>query len=136
MPLTLALIFCGASGAALVSLGWPRGLPLASGVGMKLSLSLGYGIGAFSVVYFYCRVFGIAKLYAADLLVLAFFLALGLLVHRQRGPAVMSSAEDSCFPPWLRITLITAFSIALCAAVYHAMVRAIAYGGMRDQIMV
>lgn len=127
MALVLAALVCLCSGAALVTAAWPRGLSSAAVTGMKLSLSIGFGVGIFSVVFFFCRVLGIANLFAADLIVLLILAVLRLLV-RGRVNAISSSAADhNLLPRWLWNIVIAAFSISICAAIYNAIVRALAY---------
>jgi hypothetical protein len=125
MPLVLALLICFGSGAALVSAVWPRTIPAA--IGMTFPLSLGFGVGCFSVVYFLCRVLGIANLFAADLLVLVLLVTLRFLVRRRFRQAILAAENDDFLPGWLRNTIIATFSIALCAATYNAIVRARTY---------
>ena len=127
IQLAVALILCAGFGAALVSLAWGRGSSSGASLGMKLSLSLGYGIAIFSIVFFLCLVLGIKKLFAADLLVLTLIVIVNFLLRRRLPMTSLPPAENSCFPRWLRNIIIAAFSIALVAAVYDAIVRAIAY---------
>jgi hypothetical protein len=95
MALGLAVILCVVSGFALVSLCWPRGLfgptsrkgderwgtpdPL-----LKASLTVPFGLGVFSVIFFLAQITGIRKLLAADLVTLAGLMA-GLMLRRGRA---------------------------------------------------
>jgi hypothetical protein len=124
MALALALFICFGSGAALVSAASPRGFASAL---FRLSLSIGFGIGICFITFFVCRVLGTAKLFAADLVVLALLLFIAFLRIREKAAIVFPPAQDPCWPRWLRTIIIAALSIAVCAAVYHAVVRAIVY---------
>ncbi len=125
MALALAALLCFASGLALVSLGGPRRAPLASDWLLRASLSVGFGFGIFSVVFFLWRVYGITSLLAVDLLVFTLLLA-GFLLLRHRSTtasAFSPSPERLNAPSWLQGTLTAAFAIALGAALYSAVMR-------------
>lgn len=92
MALGLAAILCLACGFALVSLCWPRGPfgPTSRKSGekwgtpdllLKASLTLPFGLGVFSVVFFLAQIAGISKFLAVDLVTLAGLLA-GLMLRR------------------------------------------------------
>ena len=131
MMLALPAFLCLASGFALVRLCLPRRMPLAERFLLELSLSVGCGLGIFSVTFFIERVFGVHNLMWADIGVLAVLLAaLSLkLLFRQatEESSQIISTEGSQEPVRLRIVVTVGFGIALCAAVYSAVRRLIAY---------
>jgi hypothetical protein len=97
MALGLAVIFCVVSGFLLVSLCWPRGpLGPTSRKGgekwgapdplLKASLTVPFGLGVFSVVFFLAQIAGIRKLLAVDLVTLAGLLAALMLRRGRAGP--------------------------------------------------
>ena len=134
MPLALPLLLCIASGFALVSLGWSRRAPLTADLLLRGSLSIGYGLGMFSVILFLARVYGITNLIAVDLTVFAALLVSFLLLRTRGTPAISVPLTKQQFdapqfdaPPWLRRILTGAFAIALFAAVYSLVMRARAH---------
>jgi hypothetical protein len=129
MQLALAALLCLASGFALVRLGWSRKGPLATDLLLRGSLAVGYGIGIFSVVYFLALLSGVRNLLLVDVVVLG-LLRVVLFARRGRGTPARTaefSREESHGPVWLRRTLTLAFLVALVAAVYSAVMRALAY---------
>ena len=119
MPLALAAFLCIASGFILASVGWPRRIPFASDLLWRASMSVGYGLGIFSVSLFFSRVCGITHLVAMDLLIFA-FLFVGLLVFRARyrpciANEVTAAAEFDC-PVWLHRFLKAAFAAERAAS--------------------
>lgn len=127
MALVLPALLCLASGFALVSLGWSRQHPFASDLLLRASLSFGFGLGIFSVVFFLARVSGVSHLIALDLAVFALLLA-GFFWLRTRAPATVTTATEKVDgPSWLRRILTVAFAIAVCAALYSAVLRTLAH---------
>jgi hypothetical protein len=127
MALVLSALLCLASGFALVSLGWSRQHPLASDLLLRTSLSFGFGLGIFSVVFFLARVSDVSYLLAVDLVVFALLLASFFLLRTRRQATVTTAREKFDGPSWLRRILAAAFAIALCAAVYSAVLRTLAH---------
>src|SRR5579864_8855772 len=82
MALVLPALVCLASGFLLVCLGWPRKAPLASDLLLRVSLSVGYGLGVFSVIFFLARVCNVGNLMVVDLLVLGLLTAAVVLAAR------------------------------------------------------
>lgn len=127
MSLVLAVILCLGSGFLLVSLGWPRRAPVTIDLSLRASISVGYGLGIFSVILLLARVFVIRRLIAMDLAVFVILLALFLLFHsRNPVPAVpdaTAAAPHTAFDRALAI----AFVLALCAAIYSSIVRTVAF---------
>lgn len=129
MALALAALVCLASGFVLVCLGWSRRVPLASDLLLKASLSVGYGLGIFSVIFFLSRVFNVTNLIAVDLLVFACLLICFFLLrtHATTVNTLSLSKEERAGPTWFHRLLTAAFAIALCAALYSAIVRTLAH---------
>jgi hypothetical protein len=129
MVLALAAVACLALGFAVVSLFSSRTVTCALPVLFKLTLSAGFGLGIFSVIFFLARVSAIPNILAADTMVLACFSA--LLWVRSSGvstdlPALSASA-DKHWPRWFRLILVAATSIALCGALYAAITHTLAH---------
>ncbi len=132
MALVLPALLCMASGLALVSIGWWRRVRLAADMPLRASIAVGYGIGVFSVVFFVARVGGTVNLLALDLLVLALLLAVVFLARNflRRNSAVLTvpPVRGQLEPPlWLDRILTAAYAIALCAAIYSAVMRTLAH---------
>ncbi len=127
MPLAFPLLLCMLSGFALVSLGWSRCSPLSSDLLLRASLSMGYGLGIFSVVFFLARAGGVTNLVVIDLAVSAILLV-SLFLLRTRGVPVTAAPTEQEFdgPQWLYRILTGAFAIALCSALYSSIMRALA----------
>src|SRR5271166_5424206 len=128
MSLALAILLCVATGYLGVSSVWPY-LRRGSDLLLKMSLSVGFGIGIFSVVFFLARVFNVEHVIAIDLLLLA-LLATTFFVRRTRAGIVHEAGcatEDFDLPRWLHHLLVASFVISLCAALYSAILRTIAH---------
>src|ERR1700733_4278051 len=130
MLLALAAFLCIASGFALVSLSSPRRARLASDLDLLLraSLSVGYGLGIFSVIFFLARAVGVTNLGASDLLLLDLLIFTLLLVSffviRTRATNRLLSARQRLekerkfdVPPGLHRSVTAAFVVDLCASV-------------------
>src|SRR5579864_1232372 len=120
MALVLPVLLCLGCGLALVSLGWTRQSPRASDLLLHMSLSFGLGLGIFSIIFFLARVFGITNLLAVDLTVFAILLASFFFLRTRVQTTVTTVPEKFDSPIWLHRILTCAFAIALCAAVYSA----------------
>src|SRR5271170_1537490 len=124
MTLALPVILCLASGFLLVGLGWRTGAAISNYV-LAGSLSVGFGLGISSFVFFLCLLLGVTHLVLIDAGVFALLLV-SFLVLRTRSPfAVRQAGIDQ--PTWLPRLLIIAFALALCAALYSAVMRTLAY---------
>jgi hypothetical protein len=122
----LAVLQCFALGFAIVSSGWGRAASPAERM-LKLFLSAGYGLGAFSILFLVWRVLAIASLRTLDLLAFPLLLIGWLLTRRLVPAATVSPAADDDFPGWLRGSLTAGFGAALGAALYSAVRRTITY---------
>src|SRR5579864_8718807 len=138
MALVLPVLLCLGCGLALVSLGWTRQSPRASDLLLRTSLSFGLGLGIFSIIFFLARVFGITNLLALDLAVFAILLASLFFLRTRAKTTVTTAPETFDGPNWLHRLLTASFVIALCAAVYSAVLRALArpYGSGWDSFAI
>ena len=129
MALILPALLCLASGFVLACLGWSRQCPRASDLLLRAALSFGFGLGIFSVVFFLARVSGITNLIALDLVVFVLLLASFFLLRTRAKTAgtIPLAREKIDGPSGLLRILTAAFAIALCAAVYSAILRMIAH---------
>jgi hypothetical protein len=129
MTLILAVVSCLASGYFLVALGWPRNSWGASALFLRASLSVGYGIGAWSVIFFFARIIGASHLIAIDLIVMAL---LAVAFFWRRAHFVEANPRASCqksveLPIWLDRVLKIAFAVVFCAALYSTVLRSIVH---------
>jgi hypothetical protein len=127
MPI-LAFVLCFASGYLLVGLAW-RGVKTIPEAVLKLSVSAGFGLGIFSVVFFFVRLVGTSHFVRVDASCLALLLVLYLLRRRLSATVTLSAHKTGDIPTqsWVRSILASAFVIALLAAIYHTVSRVIAY---------
>lgn len=125
----LALLMCVASGYLWVSAAWPGDKSGISELALKLSLSLGFGIGIFSAVFFVVRVLGATHLVAIDACVLGLLLILYFLRRRAWAEARDRNYmnEDLDAPSWMNRILAASLAVAVLAALYRAVIRIIAH---------
>src|SRR6516225_2070167 len=125
----LALLMCVASGYLLISTAWVNDRARISDLVLKLSLSLGFGTGIFSAVFFLVRLLRATGLIAIDASVLVLFLVLHLF--RRRAAAEVReqnySHEDIHAPGWLHAILAASLAVTVLAALYRAVIRIIAH---------
>ncbi len=129
MSLALPAFLCLASGFLLVCLGWSRRGLIVSDYLLRTSLSVGLGLGIFSVVFFLSLLLRVTHLILVDGAVFALlFVACFLLRARATAAnAVPQIKENPDQPAWLDRFLTAAFAITLCAALYAAVMRTLAY---------
>jgi hypothetical protein len=142
MAFTLGIMVCLASGFALVSLFSSRTVTALCSILFKLTLSVGFGLGMFSVIFFLGRVSSSEKmtcnveplgpkrlgLIAFDGVVLAFLIAaVSLRRKRSAAPTFPLFPSDENWPRWFRRVLVAATYIALCGAMYAAIMQARAH---------
>jgi hypothetical protein len=129
MALVLPALLCLASGLALVCLACPRRGPIASDLTLRASLSVGYGLGIFSLVFFLSRAFAVTNLVAVDPAVFSLLLITFLLLrNRPRTPSTSPPPTETLdLPRWLQRMLTAAFAVSLCAAVYSAVMRTLTH---------
>jgi hypothetical protein len=94
---------------------------------LRASLAGGFGVGVFSVIFFVARMFGFTNLLVADLLVVAALLGLFLLRTRVTNAILVPRKQSDDGPAWLHRFLTAALGIALCAALYAAIMRMLAH---------
>jgi hypothetical protein len=130
MALVLAACLCFGSGFALVSLGWPRRRWLASGhlandLLVRASLSIGFGLGIFSVTSYVSLIWHFSHLLLVDAFVFAVLVAARVVELRiapvesevgLRGTG--SGGNNECWPVWLRRALTATFFAVLIIALY------------------
>lgn len=127
LPALLAVL-CVATGLLLVLLLWPRESAVKADWLLQGSLSLGCGLGLFSIILMLCRATGGQHLLAIDLVVFALLLA-GYL-YRNRLPAVITTVSlcgQKPDPHRRPVVLRAAFAIGLLAALYSAILRSVAH---------
>ena len=122
----LAALQCFGLGLAIVSAGWTRAASPAERM-LKLFLSAGYGLGAFSILFLVLRALGLASLLSVDVFAFVLLVVAWLLTRRLVPAATVLPAADHNFPGWLRGSLTAGFAAALCAALYSAVRRTMAY---------
>ena len=129
MPALPGILLCIATGFVIACLGGPKQAPICSHLLLKSALSTGFGLGAFSLVFFLALSLSLSILLLFDVLVLAALLGV-LLWRRFRHPAE-ARAE---IPPEgeansggrIRPALACAFGVALIGALYASTARAVA----------
>ena len=123
MPLVLPAFLCLASGFLLVSLCWPRRAFFPDDI-LRVSLSAGFGLGLFSVVFFVCRAGNVTNLALVDWAVLG-SLSAGFAARSRVSSAKPAAAvtRDELSPAWFQRVLMAAFAVALFAAIYSALMR-------------
>ena len=128
MPAALLALLCAASGVVLVLSLWPYESALRVNLLLKGSLSLGLGLGLFSVIFMLSRASRGKNLLAIDLAVFALLLA-GYLYRSSRTAVVTTIplSNEKMAPDWLGLVLRAAFAIAVLAALYSAILRTIAH---------
>jgi hypothetical protein len=129
MALALPALLCFVSGLAVVSVGWARRGKLASDLTLRAALSVGFGLGIFSVIFFLSRAFALPSVLAVDLMATSVLL-IGVFLLRNRGAnagTFPSPTEILDLPRRLKGTLNAAFGVSLCAALYSAFMRTVAY---------
>ena len=122
----LAALLCFGMGWAIVSTGWTGGASPAERM-LKLFLSAGYGLGAFSTLFLVLRALGMVSVPAIDVLAFAVLLIGWRLSRRLVPGATVVPAPGHDHPGWLRGSLTAGFGAALAAALYCAVRRTIAY---------
>ena len=130
MALALAVISCLVSGYLVVALCWPLDRASSDEQLLRASLSVGFGIGISSIIFFLARELDLSHLLAVDLVVLALLVAAFLTLHRSRSiptAGEIRAPESLAFPRWLRRILSLSFAFALIAALYSAVLRSIVH---------
>jgi len=129
MTLLLAVISCVVAGYFSVALGWPVRYRSVYEWLVGASLSVGFGIGVFSVIFFLALVAGLTHLLVLDLGLVA-LLAGCLWFWRTRLSSVHARAAAgmrSPLPQWLDRVVMACLGLALAAAFYAAILRSIVH---------
>ena len=127
MRLALPALICFGSGFLLVRIGWRRRAASISDYVFQVSLSVGFGLGIFSVVYFLALLLGVTHLIAADVSGFGLLLVSAFLLRTRATAAAAVPERSDDQPAWLPRVLTGSFVIALCAALYAAVMRTLAY---------
>jgi hypothetical protein len=134
MALWLAVGLCAGSGFALTTLGWSRRGSFAEDLLLRSSLSAGFGLGIFSVVYLFARIFFAEILATRNLLladVIMFTVLAAAAVVRSRFRLVRfgfpALTDDGGWPAWLERTLRAALVIVFLIAAYAAVMRMLVF---------
>ncbi len=132
MAIALAGILCFVTGFLVVALG--LGLRSRSGLLLHISLSAGFGLAVFSIIYFLARLSGFLHLWVIEGALCA-ILVLALVSLRNRRASTAPDLNAQHAPPRC---LLVAFGVALLAALYSAIVRALArpYGSGWDSFAI
>ena len=128
MLAALLALLCAASGLLLVLLLWPRESTFNVSWLLQGSLSLGFGLGLFSIIFMLSREAGSQHLLAIDFVVFA--LLLGGYLYNRRVPAAATTTplcSKKADPHWPLFVLRAAFAVAFLAALYSAILRTIAH---------
>ena len=128
MLAALLVLLCASSGALLVALLWPRNPVLGANRLLQASLSSGFGLGLFSIIFMLSGASEGKGLLAIDLAVFALLLA-GYLYRSYLAPVVspIPLAKEKTESGWLLLILRAAFAIALLAALYSGVLRTLTH---------
>jgi hypothetical protein len=128
MSLSLSVLVCLACGFLLVRPGWSRRGRSFSEHLPVVFLTVGFGLGIFSVIFFLLVVLQATRVITVDVAVLALLMA-GFFWRRvPHDPGEVGTSEKEVLEPaWLRRLVIGAFVIALSSALYSAVMRTLAY---------
>jgi hypothetical protein len=122
MAIALAGILCFVTGFLIVALGL-RALRSRSTLLLRISLAAGFGLAVFSIIYFLARWSGFLHLWAIDSAVCAILLIALMSLRKHRASTAPNlEAQDQATPRCLLI----AFGVALLAALYSGVLRALA----------
>src|SRR5580692_4611623 len=116
------------SGFFLTGAGWSRRSSLGIDIILRSSLAVGYGLGVFSVTFFFAKIFDIKNLAGCDIAACA-LLALCFFVQQRRAAVAyfLPPGDRSKLARRTDAFLIFAFLIALAAAVYYAVRQMLAH---------
>src|SRR5579864_2292513 len=129
MNIALALGLSFLSGYLVISAAWPGERANKSERWMKLFISVGFGIGIFSIAFFVERWLGIVHILAIDLCLIALLLAVYLTARARRKSEYVPASEfaDVKLPNWLHRLLMASFGISILGALYATVLRALAH---------
>ena len=130
MPAALLALLCSASGLLIIRLLWPRESAVTASWLLQSSLSSGFGLGLFSVIFMLSRPAGNRHLFAIDFAVFALLLVGYFYKKKRNRTTVVPACAFSSEPTDSRRLLFvprTAFAIALLAGLYSAILRTFAH---------
>ena len=129
MNIVLALGLCFISGCLAISSAWTHEAADRSERLMKLFLSVGFGLGIFSISFFVERLLGIVHIRATDLCLTTLLLGIYFWARSRRRSAhsIVSRLPDLRLPPWLQNFLMASSAISLLAAIYATVLRALVH---------
>jgi hypothetical protein len=129
VALALAVLLCLGSGFALVHLGWPHKPACTADLLLQASLSIGFGLGVFSLLFFLALLFHFPHLLLIDGVMCALLFSVGLLLRRSQVPSSVASSDETPAQPPVRFhhLLNAVFAIAVAGALYSAIMRVRAY---------
>lgn len=127
MKPALAALICFGTGFLLVRIGWRRRAATISDYVFRLCLSVGFGLGIFSAVYFLALLLGVTHMIVADVSLFGLLLVSAFLLRARATTADAVTERNDYQPAWLPRVLTGSFVIALCAALYAAILRTLAY---------
>lgn len=117
-----AIVLCFATGYLLVGLALPRAAP--HGLLLRLSLAAGFGLGVFSASDLVGLAVGIDTLWMIDVVaIILLLIAYVVLRIRKRAPVVLQTSDEDEHKSPVYTILKFAFAIALCTAIYSAILR-------------
>ena len=126
MPILIGIGLCFASGYLLIASRWPQFRPARSDWLVKLSLASGFGLGIFSVVFFFMRILDATHLFTVDFLVTAVLAGICFLRRSRRRVAFFAIADLET-PDWMRRLVRVCFAFSTMAASYALIMRALAH---------
>ncbi len=129
MAIVLAAALCLTWGYLIVASAWPRGRAMTPELLMKFFLSVGFGLGIFSVVFFVAQWLAITRVLIADSFVTAALLGLYLLrrYRSRRTDSIPFATAGLNRPRWLYRVLSASFILSILAALYSTVLRALAH---------
>lgn len=124
MAIALAGILCFVTGFLVVALGLNARLCSRSGLLLRISLSAAFGLAVFSIIYFLARWSGFLHLWAIHAAVFAILVISLVWVRKHRASSAPDlRASDQATSKCLLI----AFAVALLAALYSGILRALTH---------
>jgi Dolichyl-phosphate-mannose-protein mannosyltransferase len=135
MAIALAGILCFVTGFLVVALALGARLSSRSSLLLRISLSAGFGLAVFSIIYFLARWLEFLHLWLIDAAFCAILLITLVLVRRHRASSApdLRASEQSTSK-----CLLIAFAVALVAALYSGVLLALArpYGSGWDSFAI
>lgn len=121
MTAVLPALLCLATGWVIVLLGWPPHESMQSDFFLKASLSIGCGLGIFSLTFFVCLLMGFGKqgLIATDItLLIVLLVLLGLRLGSSRRPPRLTQPVSRTKLSWIGCLAACTFALILLVSLY------------------